>query len=61
MAITTIEVEDMITVGALADKLALPVAKIITEMMKNGILATVNEKIDLLMKKLDLLMKNLIC
>jgi len=46
MAITTIEVEDMITVGALADKLALPVAKIITEMMKNGILATVNEKID---------------
>ncbi len=43
---TTIEVEDMITVGALADKLALPVAKIITEMMKNGIMATVNERID---------------
>lgn len=43
---TTIEIEDMITVGALADKLALPVAKIITELMKNGIMATVNEKID---------------
>jgi translation initiation factor IF-2 len=43
---TTIEVEDMITVGALADKLALPVAKIITELMKNGIMATVNEKVD---------------
>lgn len=43
---TTIEIENMITVGALADKLALPVAKIITELMKNGIMATVNEKID---------------
>lgn len=43
---TTIEVEDMITVGDLADKLALPVTKIITELMKNGIMATVNEKID---------------
>ncbi|MDQ3123676.1 MAG: translation initiation factor IF-2 [bacterium] len=43
---TTIEVEDMITVGALADKLSLPVAKIITELMKNGVMATVNEKID---------------
>ena len=43
---STIEVEDMITVGALADKLALPVTKIITELMKNGVMATVNEKID---------------
>ncbi len=43
---TTIEVENMITVGALADKLALPVVKIITELMKNGVMATVNEKID---------------
>src|SRR5690606_37836099 len=43
---TTIEVEGMITVGTLADKLALPVAKIITELMKNGVMATVNEKID---------------
>ena len=31
---TMIEIEDMITVGALADKLSLPVAKIITELMK---------------------------
>lgn len=43
---TTIEIEDMITVGALADKLALPVTKVITELMKNGIMATVNERID---------------
>jgi len=46
MAATIIEVEDMITVGALAEKLSLPVGKIITELMKNGVLATVNEKID---------------
>lgn len=43
---TTIEVEDLITVGALAEKLSLPVTKIITELFKNGIMATVNEKID---------------
>jgi translation initiation factor IF-2 len=43
---TTIEVEDMITVGDLAERLALPVTKIITELMKNGVMATVNEKID---------------
>lgn len=43
---TVIEVEDMITVGALAERLSLPVGKIITELMKNGVLATVNEKID---------------
>ncbi len=43
---TTIEVDELTTVGVLADKLALPVAKIITELMKNGVMATVNEKID---------------
>lgn len=43
---TTIKVEGTITVGNLADKLSLPVVKIITELMKNGIMATVNEKID---------------
>ncbi len=43
---TTIEVEDMITVGALAERLALPVTKVIAELMKNGVMATVNEKID---------------
>lgn len=43
---TTIEIEDRVTVGDLADKLMLPVTKIITELMKNGVMATVNERID---------------
>ncbi len=46
MAERTIEVEDMITVGALAEKLQLPVTKLIAELMKNGVMATVNERID---------------
>lgn len=41
-----IKIGDTITVGDLADKLSIPVAKIITELMKNGVMATVNEKID---------------
>jgi len=41
-----IEVEEQITVGALAEKLMLPVSKLIGELMKNGVLATVNERID---------------
>lgn len=41
-----IEIEEMITVGALADKLLIPVTKLIGELMKNGIMATVNERID---------------
>ncbi|MDB5169883.1 MAG: InfB [Candidatus Saccharibacteria bacterium] len=41
-----IEIEDMITVGALADKLLIPVTKLIGELMKNGVMATVNERID---------------
>lgn len=43
---STIQIEDMITVGNLADKLMLPVSKLIMELMKNGIMATVNERID---------------
>ncbi len=43
---TTIQIEDMITVGTLADKLKLPVTRLIGELMKNGVMATVNEKID---------------
>jgi translation initiation factor IF-2 len=43
---TTIEIEDTITVGDLADKLMLPVTKLIAELMKNGVMATVNERID---------------
>lgn len=41
-----IEIEDMVTVGALADQLLLPVTRLITELMKNGVMATVNERID---------------
>ncbi len=46
MAQRTIEVEDRITVGALAEKLMIPVTKLIGELMKNGVMATVNERID---------------
>ena len=41
-----IEIDDQITVGALAELLVLPATKLITELFKNGVLATVNEKID---------------
>jgi len=43
---TTIQIDDMITVGTLAEKLMLPVTRLIAELMKNGVMATVNEKID---------------
>jgi translation initiation factor IF-2 len=42
----TIEIEDMITVGTLADKLQLPATRLIGELMKNGVMATINERID---------------
>ncbi|HEX9153569.1 MAG TPA: translation initiation factor IF-2 [Candidatus Saccharimonadales bacterium] len=42
----TIEIEDMITVGALAEKLSLPATRLIGELMKNGVLVTINERID---------------
>ncbi len=45
-ASTQIEIEDMITVGTLAERLSIPVSGLITELMKNGVMATVNEKID---------------
>ncbi len=41
-----IEIEDMITVGALAEKLLIPVSKLISELFKNGVMVTVNERID---------------
>ncbi len=41
-----IEIDDMITVGDLAEKLMIPVTKLIGELMKNGIMVTVNERID---------------
>jgi translation initiation factor IF-2 len=43
---TNIEIEDMITVGTLAERLSIPVSRLIGELMKNGIMATVNERID---------------
>src|ERR1035438_8515179 len=43
---STIELQDTITVGDLADKLTLPVTKLITELMKMGVMVTVNERID---------------
>jgi translation initiation factor IF-2 len=56
---TTIEIEDMITVGTLAEKLSIPVSRLIGELMKNGIMATVNERIDfdtaqIIVEELDL-------
>ena len=42
----TIQVEEVITVGDLAGKLDIPATALITELMKNGVMATVNEKID---------------
>src|SRR5579884_3429210 len=44
--ITTIEIEDMITVGTLAERLSIPVTRLIAELMKNGVMATVNERLD---------------
>jgi len=43
---TTIEIEDNITVGTLAERLMIPVTQLIGELMKNGVMATVNERID---------------
>jgi translation initiation factor IF-2 len=42
----TIEIDEQVTVGQLAELLQLPVSKIIGELLKNGVMATVNEKVD---------------
>jgi translation initiation factor IF-2 len=42
----TIEIDDYVTVGNLAELLALPVSKLIAELLKNGVMATVNERLD---------------
>ena len=47
MSETVITTSSMITVGGLADIVHRPVSQLITELMKNGIMATVNEKIDI--------------
>ncbi|HXH27002.1 MAG TPA: translation initiation factor IF-2, partial [Candidatus Acidoferrum sp.] len=39
-------IADMITVGELAAQLNLPITKLIGELFKNGIMATVNQRID---------------
>jgi translation initiation factor IF-2 len=44
--ITTIEIENMISVGTLAEQLSIPVSRLIGELFKNGVMATVNERID---------------
>lgn len=41
-----IEIDELITVGKLAELLSLPVTQVIGELFKNGVMATVNEKID---------------
>lgn len=41
-----IAIDDMITVGALAETLSLPATKLIGELFKNGVMVTINEKID---------------
>jgi translation initiation factor IF-2 len=43
---TTIQIDEQVTVGALAELLSIPASKLIAELFKNGIAATVNEKID---------------
>jgi translation initiation factor IF-2 len=57
--VTKIEIADMITVGDLAEKLSIPVSRLIGELMKNGVMATVNERIDfdtaqIIVEELDL-------
>ncbi|HPF31330.1 MAG TPA: translation initiation factor IF-2 [Candidatus Saccharibacteria bacterium] len=46
MSEKVILVADSITVGELAEKLNLPVTKLIGELFKNGIMATINQRID---------------
>lgn len=43
---TTIQIDDNITVGALAEVLKLPVTRLIGELFKNGVMATINERLD---------------
>ncbi len=41
-----IEIGEQVTVGTLAELLSIPVTQLIGELFKNGVMATVNEKID---------------
>ncbi len=44
--IREVEIPDTITVGALADKMSVKAAALIKEMMKQGVMATINQAID---------------
>jgi len=46
MAEKVVQIADSITVGELADTLNLPVTTLIGELFKNGIVATINQRID---------------
>lgn len=46
MAEKVISVADSITVGELAENLNIPIATLVGELFKNGIVATINQKID---------------
>lgn len=41
-----IEIPEVVSVGDFAGKLGVPVTKVIGELMKNGVMATINEQID---------------
>lgn len=43
---STLEIKGLITVGELAERLRIPPAQLIGELFKNGMMVTVNEKID---------------
>jgi translation initiation factor IF-2 len=42
----TVKIPAIITVGELANSLGVPVSNVIAELMKNGVMATINENID---------------
>src|ERR1700756_4093450 len=42
----SIQIPGIISVGDLAERLGLPVARVVGELMKNGVMATINEQID---------------
>ena len=46
MAEKVIVIADSITVGELAEKLNLPVTALIGELFKNGIVSTINQRLD---------------
>ncbi len=44
--IKSVEIAPVVGVGAFAEKMGLPVTGVIAELMKNGVMATINEQID---------------